>query len=244
MKLNVFGTVAEAYAFGLRHFPAFYLLVVLTSVPQYVRGQLSFPEWQERLVYGGGEMLLSCLVVALMAAVLKRDSRGETWSVLPAVRDVATRATVVLGVSILTSLHIIGLLYLGDALYRLHPVALIAGQIVHFFVMIFFCMALACAAVGRGGVVDCFRQGVALSAGSPLRIAAAALLTMVQAAAAWALLVFYGSDPQIQELWDILSFFGLPLFSIFPFALPVVAHARLAGSADDSTFGEAAAVFD
>jgi len=243
MKLNVFGTVAAAYAFGLRHFPAFYLLVVVVGLPHYLYGQLPCPEWQATVVAGTAETLISCAVVALMAATLSRDRRGGSWTVLRGVRDTAARSVTVLGVSVTITAYVIGLTFLGDALRTLHPLAPIVVLVLHFIIEAFLCMALPCAAVETRGVIGCFRRSIVLSAGSRLRIVAAYLLAMVPLAIAWGALVVFGADLPIEELWQILFFFGLPMLSVFPFVLPSIIHARLAGPEDDISLAAPEAVF-
>jgi hypothetical protein len=244
MKLHVIGTVGTVYAFGLRHFPAFYPLVVLAGVPQYIYSQVPCPEWEARFVAAGAEMLVSGAFVALMAATLKRDRRGESRTVLPSIGDTLARSPTVLGVTILMAIYIVGLLFVGDALNTLHPQAPIAVLAVHFIVFAFLCMAVPCAAVETRGVLDCFRRSVKLSAGSRLRILATYFLALVPLAIAWTALVVFGTDLPIEGLWEILFFFGLPAFSVFPFAFPAVVHASLITPKDDVSFATPEAVFD
>ena len=170
MKLPVFSTVGTTFTFSLRHFPAFYLLILLVGVPRYIYSQVPCPEWQASVVSTGAELLISGLVVALMAAVLHRDRRGESRTLLPSISDTLARSATVLGVIVLMAVYVVGLIFLGDVLSTLHPQAPMAVLVVHFILFAFICMAVPCAAVETRGVLDCFRRSVNLSAGSRLRI--------------------------------------------------------------------------
>lgn len=244
MKLSVYRTVGTTFTFSLRHFPAFYLLILLVGVPQYIYSQVPCPEWQASVVSSGAELLISGLVVALMTAVLHRDRRGESRTLLPSISDTLARSATVLGVIVLMAVYVVGLIFLGDVLSTLHPQAPMAVLVVHFILFAFICMAVPCAAVETRGVLDCFRRSVNLSAGSRLRILATYFLTLAPLVIAWTALVVFGEELPFEGLWEILFFFGLAVFSVFPFALPAVIYASLAGPEDDVSFAAPAAVFD
>lgn len=244
MKLNVFGSVAAAYAFGLRHFPAFYLLAMLASVPEYLYSFLPCPESQARLAADCTETLISCLVVAVMSVTLKRDRRAEAWTVLPSLRDTFERPKTVLGVSFVSTTIVVALSLLGGVLMTVHPLASIVATFIHLILVAFFCLAIPCAATGEGGIAECFRRSTADTAGSRLRIVAAYLLVMLPGMVVWGGLTVFADDLQVEGLWEMWSFIGLPALTVFILALPAVIHARLASPGDDVLFGRSLAVFD
>ncbi|MEO3431311.1 hypothetical protein AAFN88_20815 [Pelagibius sp. CAU 1746] len=244
MRLSVAAALKTTWVFGARHFPAFYLLCILSSLPYLAYGFLQWPEWQMSFAVKTSEILIDCLIIAVMSAALDRDRRGEVRTVLPSLSDTIERSATVLSVSIVTTAVVMGIVALDNPLFKLHPRAPIALQIAYFILVVLFCMAIPCAIRENGGATDCFKRSLALSSGSRLRIVAAFLLAMIPGGIAWTALVLYGPELQVDVLWEVWTFLVVPAFSVFLLALPAVIHSSLAGSDGSVLFGETAAVFD
>ncbi|MPZ10633.1 MAG: hypothetical protein GEU89_10555 [Kiloniellaceae bacterium] len=244
MPLGVFNALWTTCTFGLSHFPAFYLLCAVVALPRYAYSLLPCPEWQLRVAADGTETLLACFIIAIMTLTLNRDRRGEAWTVLPSIGDTFKRSAPVLGVSIVSTVVIIGLSALSHYLIKLHPQAPIALLVVHLILVAFFCMAIPCAAKDSDGIFDCFKRSAALSAGSRLRIVAAYLLVVIPVVIVWGAMALFGPDLQVESLWEVWTFFVNPATTVFPLALLAVIHDGLAERGDDVSFGEPAAVFD
>jgi hypothetical protein len=244
MPLGVFNALWTTCVFGVRHFPAFYLLCVLIGLPHYAYSFLPCPEWQLRIAADGTETLLACFIIAIMTLTLTRDRQGRACTVLPSIGDTSKRSATILGVSIIFAVVVAGLSSLGGPLGTMHPLAPIVLQIVYFIFLAFFCMAIPCAAIGGDGVFDCFKRSAALSAGSRLRIVAAYLLALIPFVAACGAMALFGPDLQVESLWEVWTFFVNPALAVFLLALPALIHERLARRGDDVSFDEPAAAFD
>ena len=253
MKLAVFGTLATTFIFGLRHFPAFYLLCLLTSVPRYLYGALSGRSLEDQLVtpatWGDDlltavEVLLAGLVTAVMVWTLIRDQGGERWTVLPAFQDVFEHLPMILGVGGCVALVSMLLSVMFDLALALAPLAIIAPALLIAVLALVFAVLLPCAAVSESGILECFTESAELTAGSRLRILMLYVLVSVPLViVSFLALVILQPDARtgLPAEW---AFLGMAALNVFLYATPVAIHNALAEPDGGDVLAETAAVFD
>ena len=255
MKLPVFRTVGTTFTFGLRHFPAFYLLCLLTSLPTFVyglvRGQNDIGEvvvpqrWESDLLTFV-ELVFSAFVVAVMAWTLIRDRQGESGTVLAALGDTLERAPTILGAGVVFAVGSTLLSVFSDILSQIYPAAAIGLSVGMIFLGLYLAVVLPCAAVDNGGVMDCFSRSIALTQGSRLRILLVYAFVCIPLFIAIFIFVTImqprpGEFEQLPFTWVI---FGLPALMPFLLTAQVAMHEHLAELNDGVEFSTTAAVFD
>ncbi|MGD1879540.1 MAG: hypothetical protein ACFB13_18820 [Kiloniellaceae bacterium] len=255
MKLPVFRTVGTTFVFGLRHFPVFYLLCLLISLPSILycllTGQSEFGQllavegWKGDLLRAV-ETVLSAFVTAVMVWTLMRDRQGEGGTAIAALRDAFERTPTILGVGVAFAVGTTLFSVLRDVLTEIHPGGGIGLSVAMMFVGLYFAVAVPCAAVDSNGVMDCFSRSVNLTQGSRLRILLTYCLVCIPLVIA-IFIFFVIMDPgseRIEGLPVAWFFFGGPGLYIFFLTAQVAMHENLAGLEDGMAVGETAAVFD
>lgn len=259
MKLRVFETLETTLRFSLRHFLAFYLLCLLAGMPSFLyvlySGQsqpglsLFNMGWKGDLLTGF-EIVLRACVSATMVWTLVRDRRNESWTVIPAISDALGRLPTILGVGLSFGVGSIALSILTELAGRLQPLGTIISFLATIVLALMFIVAMPRAAVGNGGVVDCFSRSISLTAGSRLRIMLVFVLLGLPLGLAIYIVFMIGLTvvqpypQQLESLLNALIFLASPVLYVFLIAAPVAIHEQLAEMKDGMEFGEAAAVFD
>jgi len=261
MKLGVFKAVWTTFFFGLRHFPAFYLLCLLVNLPVLLYIALSGKNelWQVMAVEGwendlltGTQIVLGTIATAVMVWTLIHDRQDESWTVLPALRDAFERMPMVLGVGITIAIGTTLLSVVTDVLREVAPLAAIAPLLIVSILSLIFALAMPCAAFDGDGVIDCFGRSAQLTLGSRWRIFAtyflvSVVLGIVMCAAALLVITVVQQAPDREDLKRLPAFWiflGSPALNLFFLTATVAMHEQLAELEDGLEFGETAAVFD
>lgn len=255
MKLGVFKAVGTTYVFGLRHFPAFYLLCLLADLPSILYGFLSGHNgvvqfaaakgWESDLL-AAVEFVPTAFVTAVMVWALIRDRQGESWTVVAALRDAFERTPTILGVGVTFAVGIALLSVFHGVLTEIHPAAAIGLSIGMMFLWLYFAVALPCAAVDNDGVMDCFTRSFALTQGSRLRILLVYILICVPMGIAIGIFFFIvlPGPEHLEHLPLSWLSFSAPALSLFFLTAQVAIHEQLAELGEGIEFSNTAAVFD
>jgi hypothetical protein len=261
MKLAVFRSVGTTFVFGLRHFPAFFLLSLLVYLPSLIYMAVSgkseigqfmlIDSWQNDLLTGV-EMMLGAFVTAVMVWTLLHDRQGEGWAVLAGLREACARLPMVLGVGFVFAVVMTMTIMAMEVLGEIAPVAALLPMLVIVVLSLVFAVTLPAAAMEEEGVIECIVRSAALTGGSRLRIFAAYLLVGIPLAIAMGISIVvvltYVVVPPDMEAFASLPMFwvlvGASVFNVFLFAAPVAFHEQLAELDDGIEMGETAAVFD
>lgn len=254
MTLRVFATLGRTFVFGLRHFPAFFLLCLLANLPTVLYGLLRPESFQAAMMEGAGwetdlvtaaEVMLLGLVTAVMVHTRLRDQQGESWTVLPAIGDTVEYLPTILGVSFCIAVGVTLLSVLTEVLATITPILALIPVLIMIVLTLIFTVVMPCAALDNGGVADCFGQSAALSQGSRLRIIAVYILFLIPVAIAGGVLIaVFAPGMERAELPASTYLFLVPIGNVFFFALPVIMHEQLAGLDEGVELAETAAVFD
>ena len=255
MTLRVFATLGRTIAFGLSHFPAFFLLCLLASLPSAVHAMLSPDGFQTSILEGDGgwqadlvtatEIVLLGLVTAVMVRTRIRDQEGESRTVLLAISDTVEYLPTVLGVSFCIAIGTTLFAVMIDVVATIAPILALVPLLIMVVLVLIFAVAMPCAAVDNEGVVDCFGQSAALTLGSRLRIIAVYFLFMIPVLIAGGVIIaFFAPGFQRGELPVSTLFYVVPFFNVFFYAVPVIMHEQLAGLDEGIELSETAAVFD
>ena len=255
MKLGVFRAVGTTYTFGLRHFPAFYLLCLLAGLPSIIyavaSGQtnigqfLAMQGWARDLTTAL-EILLTGFVTAVMGWTLIRDRQDESWTIFAALRDALERSPTIIGVGVVLAVATTILSTTIDVLAEVSPLAVFIPMLIACVLSLIFAVVLPCAAIDNEGVVDCFGSSAALTQGSRWRIFAVYFLIGIPLVIAMAvfLLVVQPGAQGFDGLPITWLFLGAPALNLFLIAGSVAIHEQLAELEDGVVLGDTAAVFD
>jgi len=261
MKLGVFKAVGTTFVFGLRHFPAFFLLSLLVYLPSLVYMAVSgkrdigqfmlIDSWQNDLLTGV-ELMLGAFVTAVMVWTLLHDRQGGGWAVLAGLREACARLPMVLGAGFVYAVVMTMTIMAMEVLGEIASVAALLPLLVVLVLSVVFAVVLPAAAVEEEGVIDCFVRSAALTGRARLRIFAAYLLIGIPLAIAGGIgiavfLSYVVVTPDMEAfaslpmLWVII---GSAVFNVFLLAAPVAIHEQLAELEDGIELGDTAAVFD
>jgi hypothetical protein len=252
MKLAVFRSVGTTFVFGLRHFPAFFLLSLLVYLPSLIYMAVSgkseigqfmlIDSWQNDLLTGV-EMMLGAFVTAVMVWTLLHDRQGEGWAVLAGLREACARLPMVLGVGFVFAVVMTMTIMAMEVLGEIAPVAALLPMLVIVVLSLVFAVTLPAAAMEEEGVIECIVRSAALTGGSRLRIP----LAIAMGISIVVVLTYVVVPPDMEAFASLPMFWvlvGASVFNVFLFAAPVAFHEQLAELDDGIEMGETAAVFD
>lgn len=250
MKLPVFRTVGATLIFSLRHFPAFYLLSLLTALPTYLLGSSALDPagssgtWRGDLA-GAGEVMLAGVATAVMMWTRIRDQQGERWTVFAALRDALEHLPTVLGVGAIVAIvtTVISLMY--EVLGTVTASAVVAPIGATLYLSVIFAVVMPHAAVDDAGPLESIGQSATLTAGSRFRILGTYILLGVPVGLLVFVLCFTIFDGMPgNHVLPLMLLFGSSMLNVFFLPLPVLLYEQLAGLEDGMPLGETAAVFD
>lgn len=267
MRLSVTKSITGTLSFCLRHAVAFYGLGLLTGLPTYLHRFLprehlpelpQFPElrglelprpwWEAGVAIPVIETMLLGVATAIMVQTLRRDRRGEDWTVFPGIAAALPRLPTVLAVCLVYSVATV--LFGGVAIFigESSPVAivllLVLFVLVAFLAMV-YAVAVPCAAVDNAGIYYCFERSAELTSGSRWLIFAAMMLSALPVVGGVVIfLLVLGHDfsaGSIPALWTwLLGALGGAYFM----ALSVILREALVVLKEGSGARDTAEVFD